>query len=70
MSEPEKVPNPKPGPGRQSEVTVVGVEVIWIGEEDTTVRPRDPNTPIFWPEDVPMPWKNKQQPPPEPPKSE
>jgi hypothetical protein len=40
------------------------------GPEDTTVRPRDPNVPICWPEGVPMPWKTKQPPPPEPPKTE
>jgi hypothetical protein len=40
--------------------------IIVDGPEDTTVRPRDPSIPIFWPEGVPMPWKTKRQPP-EPP---
>jgi hypothetical protein len=40
--------------------------IIADGPEDTTVRPRDPRVPIFWPEGVPMPWKTKRQPP-EPP---
>ena len=70
MSEPEKTPDPNRPSGKRSQVTVVGAEIVWVGEEDNTVRPRDPNTPIFWPEDVPMPWKTKQPLPPEPPKAE
>jgi hypothetical protein len=70
MSEPEKSPEPDRPSEQRSEFTVVGAEVLWVGKPDTTVRPRDPNVPIFWPEDVPMPWKTKEPPPPEPPKTE
>jgi hypothetical protein len=41
--------------------------VILDGPADTTVRPRDPRIPIFWPEDIPLPGKAKRQAPPEPP---
>ena len=44
--------------------------IIADGPADTTVRPRDPRIPIFWPEDIPLPGKAKRQAPPEPPKAE
>ena len=63
MSEPEKIPDPESHMEERDGITVVGGEILWVGEPDTTVRPRNPNTPIFWPEGVPMPWKTKQPPP-------
>jgi hypothetical protein len=70
MSEPEKTPDPESHMEERDGVTVVGAQIIGPVKVDTTVRPRDPNVPIFWPEDVPMPWKTNQQPPPEPPETE
>ena len=29
------------------------------GPEDTTIRPRDPNIPLFWPKDIPLPKRPK-----------
>ena len=70
MSEREKIPDLESHLEERDGVTVVGGEIIGDVKRDNTVRPRDPNTPICWPEGVPMPWKTKQPPPPEPPKSE
>jgi hypothetical protein len=60
MSEPNKSPVPHPdGEG----VAGVDVEILWVGKEDPTVRPRDPNVPIFWPDDIPLPGREQPKPP-------
>jgi hypothetical protein len=68
---PENGPNPKPHQ-EQKCVTESRNTVYYYddGPGDTTIRPRRPNIPIFWPEGVPFPWEKqpdqpaKDQPPP------
>ncbi len=66
MSLPDK--NPIPHPDADG-VAGVDMEILWVGKEDATVRPRDPNRPIFWPDDIPLPGRGERKPPEAPDKS-
>jgi hypothetical protein len=72
MSTPPSENNPKPKPPEEPRCFTESRNAIYVyvdGPGDTTIRPRRPNIPIFWPEGVPFPWekqpdqRSKDQPP-------